>query len=55
MIWREKAFLVHMPNKVARFRQMSNGLYAMNPLSNDSYTTTKIFQFAKTVEENLGF
>ena len=34
---------------------MSNGLYAMNPLSSDSYTTTNKFQFVETVEENLGF
>ena len=27
----------------------------MNPLSNDSYTTTKKFQFVEAVEENLGF
>jgi len=34
---------------------MSNGLYAMNSLSNDSYTTTHKFQFIETVEENFGF
>jgi len=34
---------------------MSNGLYAMNPLSKDSYTTTNKFQFVERFEENLGF
>jgi len=52
---KETAILVHMPNKIVRFRQMSNGLYALNPLSRDSYTTTNKFQFVETVEENLGF
>jgi hypothetical protein len=30
-------------------------LYAMNPLTNDSYSTTNKFQFVETVKENLGF
>jgi hypothetical protein len=28
---KEKALLVHFPNKVVKFKQMKNGLYAMNP------------------------
>jgi len=42
---KEKEFLVHMLNKIVLFRQMLNGLYAMNLLSNDSYTTANKFQF----------
>jgi len=39
---REKAFLVHMASKIDGFRQMSNGLYALSPLSITSYTTSSV-------------
>ena len=52
---RAQEFLVHMPIKIVQFRQMSNGLYAMNLLSKGSYTKTNKFQFVETVEENMGF
>ena len=41
MIWVKDAFLIHMPNKIVRFRHMSNGLYAVNLLGNDIYKRTK--------------
>ena len=52
---RERAFLVHMPHKIVQFSQMSNGLYAMNPLIDDNCTTTNKFQFVKKFEEYLCF
>jgi hypothetical protein len=27
----ERALLVHMPDKIVKFKQFSNGLYAMDP------------------------
>ena len=44
---RESIFGAHA-NIIEQFRQMSNGMYAMNPLSKHSYTTSK-FQFMETV------
>ena len=55
---KERSMLVHMPNKVVRFRQINNGLYSMDP--NDKTETIgikskKSLQFINTVEENLFF
>jgi hypothetical protein len=52
----ELALLVNMPDKIVKFKQFSNGLYAMEP--NDeksSVMTKKLYEFLNTLEENLGF
>jgi hypothetical protein len=51
---KERALLVHMPNKIVRFKQFSNGLYAMDP-SDDQSFVTKPYQFLNTLEDNLKF
>ena len=54
----EKAFLVHLPHKIIKFRLLSNNLYGMdptNPESNimkDKVTNEKI-QMLNLVEDNL--
>ena len=51
---KEKALCVHMPRKIVKFRQMSNGLYGMNPNNpNENIKVTGKQQFVNTVEENL--
>jgi hypothetical protein len=50
----EVALLVHMPNKIVKFKQFSNGLYAMDPNDEKSFKMTKKpYQFLNTLEENL--
>jgi hypothetical protein len=52
----ELVLLVHMPDKIVKFKQFSNGLYAMDPNDQKSFTVTKKpYQFLNTLEENLGF
>jgi hypothetical protein len=52
----ELALLVHMPDKIVKFKQFSNGLYAMDPSDEKSFMMTKKpHQFLNTLEENLGF
>jgi hypothetical protein len=52
----ELALLVHMPDKIVKFNQFSDGLYAMDPSDKKSFTVTKKpYQFLNTLEENLGF
>jgi hypothetical protein len=52
----ELALLVHMPNKIVRFKQFSNGLYAMDPNDEKSFKmTSKPYQFLNTLEDNLRF
>ena len=46
---KEKAFLVHMPNKIVKFKQMNNGLYAMNPHDKSRVNLTNMIN---TVDEN---
>ena len=49
----ELALLVHMPDKIVKFKQFSNGLYAMDPNDKKSYQLTKKpYQFVSTVKEN---
>jgi hypothetical protein len=52
----ELALLVHMPDRIVKFKQFSNGLYAMDPSDEKSFKTTKKpYQFLNTLEENLAF
>jgi hypothetical protein len=52
----ELALLVHMPEKIVKFKQFSNGLYVMDPNDERSFTMTKKpYQFLNTFHENLGF
>ena len=37
----ELALLVHMPNNIVKFKQLSNSLYAMDPFRKESYVLTK--------------
>ena len=37
----ELALLVHMPNKIVKFKKFSNGLYAIDPNGKKSYVLTK--------------
>ena len=37
----ELALLVHIPNKIVKFKQLSNSLYAMDPFRKESYVLTK--------------
>ena len=52
----ELALLVHMPDKIVKFKQFSNGLYAMDPNDETSFEVTKEpFQFLSTVKDNMKF
>ena len=53
----ELALLVHMPDKILKFKQSANGLYAMDPNNQTSFEmrTTKTYQFMSTQEANLRF
>ena len=43
---KEKALIVHLPNKIIKFHQMNNGFYRMNPKEKTTHIflrhTTKI-------------
>ena len=55
---KEKAFHVHMPNKIVKFGQMKNGLYGMNPKDDDTFIKTNKagnIQMLNTAEENFKF
>jgi hypothetical protein len=52
----ERALLVHMPDKIVKFKQLSNGLYAMDPNDKTSFEMKKKpFQFLTTVKDNIKF
>ena len=34
---KEKAFLVHRPDKIVRFKQLENNFYGMDPVDPESY------------------
>jgi hypothetical protein len=52
----ELALLVHMPDKIVKFKQFSNGLYAMNPNDKKSFEIKKKpYQFLTTVKDNMKF
>ena len=54
----EKAFLVHLPNKIVRFKEHSNGLYARNPNDSSSITykiKNTCVKLLQTLEENEKF
>jgi hypothetical protein len=52
----ERALLVHMPDKIVKFKQFSNGLYAMDPNDKTSFEMKKKpFQFLTTVKDNMKF
>ena len=51
---KEKAFFVHMPGKIVKFRQFQNGLYGMHPKDPDSFLKKKLgTQMVTTMEENI--
>ena len=49
--------MVHMPDKIVKFMQFANGLYAMDPNDESSFerTSTKTYQLLNTQEENLKY
>ena len=52
----EKALLVHMPDKVVKFKQFSSGLCAVDPNDKKSHELPKkSSQFLSAVKENLKF
>jgi hypothetical protein len=52
----ELALLVHMPDKIVKFKQFSNGLYAMDPNNKTSFEMKKKpYQFLTTVKDNMKF
>jgi hypothetical protein len=52
----ERALLVHMPDKIVKFKQFSNGLYAMDPNDKTSFEMKKKpYQFLTTVKDNMKF
>jgi hypothetical protein len=52
----ESALLGHMPDKIVKFKQFSNGLYAMDPNDENSLELNKKpDQFLTTMEDNLKF
>jgi hypothetical protein len=52
----ERALLVHMPDKIVKFKQFSNGLYAMDPSDKSSFEMKKKpFQFLLTVKDHMKF
>jgi hypothetical protein len=52
----ELALLVHMPNKIVRFKQMKGGLYAMNPKDPENNgSVPSQAHLGKTLEENMKF
>ena len=51
----ELALLVHMPNRIIKFKEISNGLYAMDLNNKESFIiTNKQYQFMNMLE-NLKF
>ena len=54
---KEKAFLVHLPDRIVKFKQMTNGLYGMNPKNKNEYVIykNKPFQFVGTIKENMKY
>jgi hypothetical protein len=52
----ERALLVHMPDKIVKFKEFSNGLCAMDPNDKTSFEMKKKpFQFVATVKDNMKF
>jgi hypothetical protein len=51
----EKAMLIHLPEKVIKFWQMPNGLYAMDPTDLKRQDSSNKMQMIQTVAENLTF
>ena len=50
----ELPFLVHMTNKIVKFRRFPSGLYAMDTNGDKSFVLIKQdYQFINTLEENL--
>ena len=50
----ELELLVHMLNNIVKFKQISNGLYAMYPNDNNIFVFTKIeYHFMNHLEDNL--
>jgi hypothetical protein len=52
----ERVLLVHMPDKIVKFKQFSNCLYAMDPNNKPSFKAKKKpYQFLTTVKDNMKF
>ena len=48
----ELALLVHMPNKIVKFKQLLKGLYAMDPNDEKSFVITKQdYKFMNTLRK----
>jgi hypothetical protein len=53
---KEKALLVHFPDKVVKFKQMKSGLYAMNPRDPENFgSISSQSHLIQTLEENLKY
>jgi hypothetical protein len=53
---KEKALLVHFPNKVVKFKQMKGGLYAMNPKDPENFgSISSQSHLIQTLEQNLDY
>jgi hypothetical protein len=51
---KQLALLVHLPDKIVKFKQFSNGLYAMDPNDKESFEM-KPMQLMNLVTENMKF
>ena len=50
----ELTLLLHIPNKILKFKQFSDSLYAIDPHKENRYLLTKKeYQFMNTIEENI--
>jgi hypothetical protein len=53
---KDKVLHVHLPDKIVRFPELKNGLYALDPhKDNIVHKANKNVQMLNTVEENLQF
>jgi hypothetical protein len=50
---KDKALLVHLPDKVVCFKEMKNGLYALNPNNKQNYISNKKVQLVNTIKGNF--
>ena len=57
---KDKAFLVHLPDKIVRFKQLNNNLYGMDPTNPESFiskekNTKNKIQLLEVVDDNLKY
>jgi hypothetical protein len=51
---KEAALIFHTPNKVVKFKEWPNGLYAMNPSDSDSFgSISDQYQMIQMIEETM--